>query len=143
MLMYHGTSRENYKKIMEEGVLWGVRNAPSRCTYLTTDFDEAWSYGDYVIAIDYDPSTGVNNYKEGAWQVREYEPIPISKFVNLYWVLNGIETSLTQCIQQLERTIEALNKISQLDLFDENNMPTGVGEAVLIAKNALLKESGQ
>lgn len=89
MLMYHGTSRENYAKIMKEGVIWGIRNAPSRCTYLTPDFNEAGQYGDVVIVIDYDPSIGTNNYVEGCWQLREYDPIPISKIINIHWYFDG------------------------------------------------------
>ena len=100
MIWYHGTSQENWKKIQEEGVLFGKRyirdingniKELSRCTYLTQDIAEAALYGDVVLEIQYNPrdsrgrvkcdNTGfqVNNYCEGCWQIRVYEPIEIEK----------------------------------------------------------------
>jgi len=90
MIWYHGTTEDNWKKIQAEGVLFGVRRVvsskyphffnPSRCTYLATDKIEAGMYGDVVLEVEYDPNINpdMNNYSEGAWQVRVYEPIPIS-----------------------------------------------------------------
>ena len=80
MKFYHGTSEDNWNKIQEEGVLFGIRKlAKSRVTYLTTDIDEAKQYGEIILQVEYDPSehSGMNNYIEGCWQCRVYEPIPI------------------------------------------------------------------
>jgi len=78
MKFYHGTTIQNWKKIKKEGVLWGIRkNAPSRCTYLTPSKREAIGWGDVVLGVEYDPSNGVNNYVDGCWQFRVYDPIPI------------------------------------------------------------------
>lgn len=66
MKFYHGTSEENWQKILKEGVLWGVRhvlnsdgsisttNQPSRCTYLAVDLEEAKQYGEVILEVDYD-----------------------------------------------------------------------------------------
>ena len=57
MKFYHGTSEDNWNKIQEEGVLFGVREfAKSRATYLTTDINEAKQYGEVLLQVDYDPS---------------------------------------------------------------------------------------
>ena len=77
MKFYHGTTKENWKKIQKEGVLWGVRDAPMRCTYLAVDKDEAKCYGDIILEIEYTPKKGkMNNYIDDCWQFRVYEPIP-------------------------------------------------------------------
>jgi RNA:NAD 2'-phosphotransferase (TPT1/KptA family) len=83
MNWFHGTSQEKYQEIIKEGFIWGKRDAPSRCTYLTPDAIEAQQYGDVVLKIDYEPYSEkyCNNYTEGCWQVREYNPIPISKIL--------------------------------------------------------------
>ena len=98
MTFYHGTSEENWKKIQEEGILYGRRyildndtrepiEEVDRCTYLAVDVEEAKHYGDVVLEVEYNPfnSRGnikrskkklpVNNYVEGCWQLRVYEPI--------------------------------------------------------------------
>ena len=63
MIFYHGTTEENWKRIQEEGILFGVRKlAKSRCTYLTTD---------------------INNYVDGCWQCRVYEPIALTSIIEL------------------------------------------------------------
>ena len=91
MKFYHGTSEENWKKIQEEGKLHGIRVGvdengnpgtifkPSRCTYLAVDCKEAECYGNVILEVDYDPflNNYKNNYVDGCWQIREYEPIPI------------------------------------------------------------------
>ena len=89
MTFYHGTTSENWKLIQNEGVLYGRRyiigndgtiiNEVDRCTYLATDVDEAKCYGDVVLQVHYDPSENKkkNNYIDGCWQVRVYEPIPL------------------------------------------------------------------
>ena len=91
MIFYHGTNKENWEAIQKEGVLFGKRcitdnddniiKEVSRCTYLATDFEEAKFYGDVVLQVEYDPLAHKekNNYIDGCWQVRVYEPIPISK----------------------------------------------------------------
>lgn len=91
MIFYHGTSKENWEQIKQEGVLWGKRCVvdkngkvlkefnPDRCTYLTPDKEEAEQYGDVVLQVEYDPYTSThNNYNERSWQMRVYEPIALS-----------------------------------------------------------------
>lgn len=77
MKFYHWTTKENWEKIKAEWCLWWVRNAPSRCTYLAVDEDEAKQYGDVVLEVEYEPKKLKDNYCEWCWQVRVYEPIPI------------------------------------------------------------------
>ena len=56
MIFYHGTSKENWKEIQKEGVLYGRRyvidgnekHEINRCTYLAVDREEAECYGDIV-----------------------------------------------------------------------------------------------
>ena len=90
MVLYHGTSKENWNAIQKEGILYGRRfvtdnngniiKEVDRCTYLAVDLEEAKCYGDVVLQVEYNPvNSKHNNYKEGCWQVRVYEPIPISK----------------------------------------------------------------
>lgn len=89
MTFYHGTTKDKWEEIQQEGILYGRRfivdnngtpiKEVDRCTYLATDLDEAKCYGDTVLAVEYDPTKSKkNNYVEGCWQVRVYEPIPIS-----------------------------------------------------------------
>ena len=88
MIFFHGTSYENWGKIKQEGVLYGRRyvvdgnqvKEVDRCTYLSTDIDEAKCYGNIVLQVEYDPFKHKkrNNYIDGCWQIRVYEPIPIS-----------------------------------------------------------------
>lgn len=89
MTFYHGTSRDNWEKIQQEGVLYGRRyitdengrriKEVDRCTYLAVDLEEAKYYGDVVLQVEYDHMKpgAKNNYCEGCWQVRVYEPIPL------------------------------------------------------------------
>ena len=81
MIFYHGTSEENWDKIKQEGILFGERETPSRCTYLATTIEEAEMYGEVVLRVEYEPSKHPkeNNYAEGCWQVRVYEPIEINQ----------------------------------------------------------------
>lgn len=86
MKFYHGTSEDNWNKIQEEGVLFGVREfAKSRATYLTTDINEAKQYGEVLLQVDYDPSEhpDMNNYFDGCWQCRVYEPIALISITEL------------------------------------------------------------
>ena len=89
MIFYHGTTKEAWAEIQREGVLWGRRwitnndgtkiKEVDRCTYLALDLEEAKYYGEVVLQVEYDPmkSGAINNYHEGCWQVRVYEPIPL------------------------------------------------------------------
>ena len=90
MIFYHGTSQENWAEIQREGVLWGRRwitdndgtriKEVDRCTYLAKDLEEAKCYGDTVLQVEYDPFISKrNNYIDGCWQMRVYEPIPLSQ----------------------------------------------------------------
>ncbi len=90
MTFYHGTSKENWDAIQKEGILYGRRYVVDndnniigeicRCTYLAIDLEEARRYGDVVLQVEYDPYKHPqnNNYTDGCWQVRVYEPILIS-----------------------------------------------------------------
>lgn len=88
MVFYHGTSEENWVKIQEEGILYGRRDVldnqgkvikeVDRCTYLAVNKEEAECYGDVVLMVEYDAENRkLNNYVEGCWQIRVYEPISI------------------------------------------------------------------
>lgn len=89
MIFYHGTNQGAWEKIQKEGVLFGKRAVfdkefkrlynISPCTYLTPDVEEAKCYGDILLEVEYDPFKNPveNNYVEGCWQFRVYEPIPI------------------------------------------------------------------
>ena len=91
MIFYHGTSEENWKKIQNEGILYGRRYVTDsngniikevdRCTYLAVEKEEAQCYGNVILEVKYNPfkSPKHNNYIEGCWQVRVYEPIPLSE----------------------------------------------------------------
>jgi RNA:NAD 2'-phosphotransferase (TPT1/KptA family) len=84
MIFYHGTSKENWEAIQQEGILFGrllVNNKEvSRCTYLAVDLEEAKCYGEVVLKVEYDPykHKKMNNYIEDCWQLRVYEPIPLT-----------------------------------------------------------------
>lgn len=91
MKFYHGTTLENWKQIQKEGILFGIRAVldkngnisseykPQRTTYLATTTAEAKCYGDIVLEVEYDPflHPKKNNYVDGCWQLRVYEPIPL------------------------------------------------------------------
>ena len=90
MKFYHGTNEEAWASIQEEGVLWGKRepitwedgtvSQPDRCTYLSVgDALEAAQYGDIVLEVDYEPRSLKDNYSDGCWQVRVYDPIPLEQ----------------------------------------------------------------
>lgn len=85
MKFYHWTTKENREKIKSEWVLRWVRNAPSRCTYLAVDKEEAKQYWDVVLEVEYNLSKhrNRNNYEEWCWQVRVYEPISIKNIREL------------------------------------------------------------
>ena len=93
MTFYHGTSKENWDTIQKEGVLFGRRYTTTtkgfkqvdRCTYLAVDKEEAEQYGDVVLKVEYNPfkTPKHNNYCEGCWQVRVYEPITLQNIKKL------------------------------------------------------------
>ena len=94
MILYHGTSKKNWEKIQQEGILWGrryilnsdgsIKKEVDRCTYLAVDKEEAKQYGDVLLEVEYEPfNSKHNNYCEGCWQVRVYEPIPLSQIKEL------------------------------------------------------------
>ena len=90
MIFYHGTNKEKWDAIQKEGVLWGRRfivdnngnpiKEVDRCTYLAVDKEVAEQFGDVVLKVEYSPFNNPkdNNYIEGCWQVRVYEPIPLT-----------------------------------------------------------------
>lgn len=90
MIFYHGTTKKNWEAIQKEGVLYGRRfisdnkgnpiKEVGRCTYLAVDKEVAEQFGDVVLKVEYNPFNNPkhNNYIEGCWQVRVYEPIPLS-----------------------------------------------------------------
>lgn len=90
--LYHSTTHENWKKIQDEGVLWGVRSdgGISRCTYLAFERANAvyggknsngnvdalgWDIPEVTLAVHYPRE--VLPQREDQWQIREYEPIPL------------------------------------------------------------------
>lgn len=89
MIFYHGTTEDAWCKIQEEGMLYGrryvlnddgtINHEIDRCTYLAIDLDEAKQYGNIVLKVEYNPyeHPNKNNYMDGCWQVRVYEPIPM------------------------------------------------------------------
>lgn len=95
MIFYHGTSKENWDAIQKEGILFGRRyvldnngniiKELDRCTYLAVDLEEAKCYGDVILQVEYNPlqNKEKNNYTDGCWQLRVYEPIPLSNVIKL------------------------------------------------------------
>jgi len=87
LIFYHGTTLDNYDKILNEKILFGKRGKNiNRCTYLATDFNEAKNYGTVVLEVKYNPfrKPALNNFKFGCWQFRVYEPIGIKDVFLLY-----------------------------------------------------------
>jgi hypothetical protein len=91
MIFYHRTTEENWKKIREEGVLWGIEFYPGgrqryRYTYLSPE-DAGESYGQVLLEVNYEPKRedfGIkHNYGfdpppgEYCWQFSVFEPIDI------------------------------------------------------------------
>ena len=77
---YHGTSPSAWASIQKEGVLWGKRGTPSRCTYLAKTLKSAKKFGSIVLVVWYDPDYGFehgrcNKWSKGCWQLRVYEPL--------------------------------------------------------------------
>ena len=90
MIFYHGTTKKNWEAIQKECVLWGRRfisdnkgnpiKEVDRCTYLAVDKEVAEQFGDVVLKVEYNPFNNPkdNNYIEDCWQIRVYEPIPLT-----------------------------------------------------------------
>ncbi len=101
MKFYHGTSRDNWKKIQKEGVLWGGDTYHKtggkqgyRYTYLTPEREVALAINSEVLLeVGYSPvgvnGKGVDNYGfnpppgQTCWQFSVFIPIPI-KDVKVY-----------------------------------------------------------
>lgn len=105
MVFYHGTTKDKYKEILKEGVLFGRRyivddngtpiKEVDRCTYLASDIEEARCYGDVILCVEYEPSLSKkNNYVDACWQFRVYEPIPIANIKNV--IIDNVELKITK-----------------------------------------------
>lgn len=82
MKWYHGTDKEAWKYIQKERILFGIDkfdDTAPRKTYLAADIEEAKCYGNVLLEVEYNPfiNPGMNNYIDGCWQIRVYEPIQI------------------------------------------------------------------
>lgn len=82
MKLYHGTTLAAWNKIQAEGVLWGVRDAPSRCTYFALRPEDccigfSMRAPEIVLEVDF-PGEVEKQYPE-QWQVRVYDPIPLER----------------------------------------------------------------
>lgn len=82
MTFFHGTTFENWEKIQQEGVLWGKRPLGTRCTYLAVLLTDA-NQGGVVLAVEYEPKSGLDNYSPDSWQVRVYTPIPLAQITRI------------------------------------------------------------
>lgn len=58
----------------------------SPCVYLAADIEEAKKHGGIIIKVEYDPGENpeMNNYVDGCWQLRVYEPIYNYTVVDLF-----------------------------------------------------------
>lgn len=95
MIFFHGTKEDRWKKIQEEGVLWGRhyhdgRDINYRYTYLSPDINVALEYGSVTLAVEYEPVgnkeiRGIDNYGfkpppgMACWQFSVFVPIPLGK----------------------------------------------------------------
>ncbi len=76
MKFYHGTSKENWERIQEQGFLLNCRGPNcDPVTYLAVSRKEAEHYGPIVLRVKYDPGSGKDNWQKGCWQVRVYTKI--------------------------------------------------------------------
>lgn len=78
MIFYHGTDKHGLEETERQGYLLHKRaQGMSHCVYLAVDIEEARQYGDVLMRVEYDPqkNKSMNNYLEGCWQFRVYEPI--------------------------------------------------------------------
>lgn len=94
-MWYHGTTEREWKAIQLEGVLWGVEvwerggvTQSRRLTYLTPCPHIAYKFAGWgrcpahewkvVLSVSFDPAKYVCNFAPNCWQVRVYDPIPLS-----------------------------------------------------------------
>lgn len=92
MTFYHGTSKENWEKIQDEGILFGVGQS-YRYTYLSPNIEIAKKFGDIILEIEYKPvgidGTRTDNYGfdppkgQYCWQFSVFIPIEL-KNVKIY-----------------------------------------------------------
>ena len=75
---YHATTPDRWAEIQREGVLWGKRKAPSRCTYLAAKVENALHYGEIILEVHFNPEEHKpNNFHPDCWQCRFYCPIEL------------------------------------------------------------------
>jgi len=100
---YHGTSKENWQKILKEGVLWGYNTYKNgdgtkymgyRYTYLTPCIEIARKFGNIILEVEYNPvgidGNRIDNYcfedkipeeerrrRAICWQFSVFVPIPL------------------------------------------------------------------
>lgn len=92
---YHGTTEREWGLIQSEGVLWGVeiwemdgQRHTRRLTYLTPCPRIAMRFAGWgvcpphewkvVLAVQFDPLKYTCNIAPDCWQVRVYDPIPLT-----------------------------------------------------------------
>jgi hypothetical protein len=75
MKIFHGTTRAKYRKMLNEGVLWGIRPGDAtRSTFFAFNQEEAQKWGDFVLSAELDIS---EEDKGDAWEVEITNAIPI------------------------------------------------------------------
>lgn len=106
MIFYHGTSIDAWKKIQDEGVLWGTPRPRPFCptcgnkqttsyrhTYLTPHEEIAREYGNVLLQVEYTPrgidGSGTDNYGfkpppgQSCWQFAVFIPIDLAQVTRL------------------------------------------------------------
>lgn len=95
MIFYHGTSVENWEKIQQEGILWGIPspNAKYRYTYLTPEIEVAKGFGEVILEIEYKPvgidGRRIDNYGfnpppgQSCWQFSVFVPISLGRITKI------------------------------------------------------------
>ncbi len=89
MKFYHGTTKEKWDLIKEEGILWGISSLGGyRHTYLSPEIEVAEMCGDIILEVEYEPrgcGSYIDNYGfdpppgETCWQFSVFVPILIDK----------------------------------------------------------------
>jgi len=85
-IWYHGTTKEAFKKIQRDKVLWGVQPNGKRFTYLCLDKEEADAYGEITLRVDYDPVMDLdnNNFNPDSLDMKVTSPIPVTSVKRIY-----------------------------------------------------------